>query len=358
MVIFNTNKKNDNITPKTYIRTKIYDKVSSKKKKTNKISKDDFKIPLYSEYENILKFNYNVSQLKLMARFYKQKVSGNKEQLITRLFNYLKYSYFSIIIQSAIRGNFQRLLNKYKLSPLSGSTKKCVNDTDFMTLNNLDEINENELFCFEDDKGFKYGFEACSFNTLIKTGGKIKNPYNRENITNETISSFNKYIKLSKTLNKDTKIQIKKNTVSLTIEQRISLKTNTIFQKIDEFGHISNPQWFLDLNRDQLVVLLRNLIDIWDYRANLSTLIKRQICPPNGNPFYGINIQSLIINHNIQILKMNLLNIFENMLYKSQDANNQSLGAFYILGALTITNQDAANTMPWLYESFNITPET
>ena len=51
----NTNKKNDNITPKTYIRTKIYDKVSSKKKKTNKISKDDFKIPLYSEYENILK---------------------------------------------------------------------------------------------------------------------------------------------------------------------------------------------------------------------------------------------------------------------------------------------------------------
>ena len=179
----------------------------------------------------------------------------------------------------------------------------------------------------------------------------------KQNITNETICNFNKYIKLSKALNKDIKIQIEKNIIALTIEQRISLKTNTIFQRIDEFGHITNPQWFLDLNREQLIILLRNLVDIWDYRANLSTIIKRQICPPNGNPFYGINIQSLINNYNLHVLKMNLLNIFENMLYKSNDVNNQSLGAFYILGALTITNQEAANTMPWLYESFNITPE-
>jgi hypothetical protein len=39
------------------------------------------------------------------------------------------------------------------------------------------------------------------------------------------------------------------------------------------------------------------------------------------------------------------------MINSSPDQNNQSLGAFYILGALTLVNNQAAESMPWLYES-------
>ena len=351
------NKKTDKLTPKSYISANVYDKISCKKRKSKKISKDEFKIPLYEEYENIINFNYNVSQLKTIARFYKQKISGNKEQLINRLYNYLKYSHFATTIQSLIRGKLQRLFTTYKGSLLYKKRKKCVNDTDFMSLIEIDKIAEKELFVFQDTEGFVFGFDVKSFFSLIKLDKNPKNPYNRKIIENDTINNFKKYIKFSKILKKGIEIEIKEETTSLSIEQRISLKVKNIFQKIDEFGHITNPMWFSCLNREQLVHLLKNLIDIWDYRANLSTLIKRQICPPTGNPFYGINLQRLIINSNIQILKINILNIFENLLYKSNDPNNQSLGAFYILGALTITNQEAATSMPWLYDSFYITPE-
>ena len=64
-----------------------------------------------------------------------------------------------------------------------------------------------------------------------------------------------------------------------------------IFQKIDEFGHITNVNWFLDLDRPRLIKLLREFIDIWDYRASLTLHTKRDICPPNGNPFIGINLK-------------------------------------------------------------------
>ena len=30
----------------------------------------------------------------------------------------------------------------------------------------------------------------------------------------------------------------------------------------------------------------------------------------------------------------------------------RSLGTYYVLGTLTIVNQQAANALPWLYESF------
>ena len=60
-------------------------------------------------------------------------------------------------------------------------------------------------------------------------------------------------------------------------------------------------------------------------------------------------------NHNVAIIKINILNILDNLLFKSPDRNNQSLGAFYILGALTIVSNSAAEAMPWLYESFNST---
>ncbi|GAG15474.1 unnamed protein product, partial [marine sediment metagenome] len=40
-----------------------------------------------------------------------------------------------------------------------------------------------------------------------------------------------------------------------------------------------------------------------------------------------------------------------NLISKSPDRNNQALGAFYILGSITLVNVDAAIALPWLYES-------
>ena len=39
------------------------------------------------------------------------------------------------------------------------------------------------------------------------------------------------------------------------------------------------------------------------------------------------------------------------MITKSQNQEHQALGAFYILGAFTLVNHSAANTLPWLYQS-------
>ena len=92
------------MSPRTFLKEDLYKRYTpnSIPKKRKKISDDDFEIPDFSDYQQLLTINYNVRQLKTICRFYKQKVGGNKPQLIHLLYNYLKYSYFSIKISKII----------------------------------------------------------------------------------------------------------------------------------------------------------------------------------------------------------------------------------------------------------------
>ena len=102
-------KKNERFSPKTYIQTVLYDKVEPQRDKKRKtISQEEFCVLEFSEFNRILEINHNVAQLKKMCRYYKQKVSGNKPQLIHRMYNFLKYSYYITITQKNIRGWLRR----------------------------------------------------------------------------------------------------------------------------------------------------------------------------------------------------------------------------------------------------------
>jgi len=341
--------KSKQFSPKTYINTVLYDKVEIKHARNRKtVSQENFTIPEFAQFEKILELNYNVAQLKKMCRHYKQKVSGNKPQLIKRMFNFLKYSYSCTIIQKHIRGYMRR-----KYFQLNGikHRKDCINETDFLTLKNIDTLPYHQLYCYKDGEGFAYGFNIKSiYNLMIKSDGNLKNPYTRSELPKNIIKKIRHFIRLSYIMKEPIIITLKDDSEHMSHKKRIALKTLSIFHRIDTFGHITDTSWFLTLGRPQLVKFLRELRDIWEYRANLSDHIKKQICPPNGNPFHGINIASLI-QRNKETLQRNILYIMENLISKGINTDSRSLGAFYILSALTLVSHGAAVALPWLYES-------
>jgi hypothetical protein len=134
----------------------------------------------------------------------------------------------------------------------------------------------------------------------------------------------------------------------VTDKKYIELKTVTLFQNIDALGNYSNAQWFLSLNRTQLIKFMRELIDIWEYRANISIETKKAICFPSGNPFN--RLPNLQIIENIDHIRKAILEVMEKMVNTGIDKDNKCLGAYYILSALTLVNNDAATALPWLYE--------
>jgi hypothetical protein len=340
---------NTNFSPKTYLKTILYEKVEPVRgKKRASVSEEDFEILEFHEYERVLLVNYNVKQLKMILKHYKQPVSGNKPNLIHRIYNFLKFSSFSTIIQKNIRGWQRRIY--FKIGGLHNK-KLCVNDTDFLTLLDINKVPYYQFYSFKDKDNFVYGFNIKSlYNLMMQTDGNLKNPYNRKEFPKDIIKNIRKFIKLSHIFKYPIKITLKNNNDSLSHKKKIAFKTLSIFHRIDTFGHITDTSWFLSLNRIELVRFLRELQDIWEYRANLSNIVKRQICPPAGNPFHGINIHSLI-HKNSETLQRNILYIMENLISRGINKDSKALGAFYILAALTLVSHSAATALPWLYQS-------
>jgi hypothetical protein len=84
----------------------------------------------------------------------------------------------------------------------------------------------------------------------------------------------------------------------------------------------------------------------------LSNEIKRSICPPCGELFNCINLNSIQNESNINIIQKTILPVLEKLVYSGVDNDSKSLGAYYVLGSLTLVNINAADSLPWLYQSF------
>jgi hypothetical protein len=137
--------------------------------KTNKKEKDNIEndyVPKISEYNLILNGSHNVAQLKYLTKQYKLKITGNKSQLIKRIYTYLYLSFNSVKIQKIMRGFIQRKYNNCH-GPAIRNRRICTNDTDFYTMDELSELPISQFFSFKDVDGFIYGFDLVSFYNLI-----------------------------------------------------------------------------------------------------------------------------------------------------------------------------------------------
>ena len=98
---------------------------------------------------------------------------------------------------------------------------------------------------------------------------------------------------------------------------------------------------------------MRELADIWNYRAQIEIQMKRNICPPNGDPFRNLSMNYIGSEQDICNIRKVILEVLEKFVNNGIDKDSKALGACYVLGALTIVNEDAATSLPWLFQSFS-----
>jgi hypothetical protein len=321
-------------------------------KKIQKTNGDLDEIPKFNDYKLLLKYNYNLKQLKQMAKAHKLKLSGNKEELSLRIYTYLRLSIYAIVIQKLMRGCLQRKYNRFH-GPAFIDKSLCTNTFDFLSMDELTSIPNSQFFSFKDDDGFIYGFDLLSLHNLIyQCNGAIKNPFNQKAIASKVIEDFRSMMRLSHVLKIPIFTEISDVTKEVSEAKSIELRTVKLFQTIDSLGNYTKPEWFLSLNRTQLIHFLKELIDIWEYRANLSIEMKKSICYPTGKPFIHLPHTNYLSTFNIlDDIRKPILDALEKMVNTGVDKESKCLGAFYILGALTLVNTETATSMPWLFES-------
>tara|TARA_Y100000816_G_scaffold236206_1_gene182011 strand:+ start:3348 stop:4367 length:1020 start_codon:yes stop_codon:yes gene_type:complete len=325
-----------------------------KKKLTRIITDNEFKIPNYSEYEIFYSCSYSIIFLKEICKNYKLKISGNKNELKERIYYYLFKSYFCIKIQKNIR---RFLINKYlNLIGPGLNYKLCKNDTDFFTLENLNDIQIYHFFSYRGNDNSLWGFNIISiYNLFLKSSnndnGDVLNPYTREKIEprSQIFNNIKTMIRMSKIYTDGINLKINNQEVNNS-KKIIEIKSLELFQIMDSHGNYTDINWFRSLNKNLLIKFLTELLDIWQYRAELSNNIRKDICHPYGNPFRFITISN-INNLNFFSLQKNTLFVIEQFITKGINRDMCSLGINYVLCAFTLVNQNAANALPWLYES-------
>jgi hypothetical protein len=323
-----------------------------------KMMDENLTILTINNYNELTEINYNVPQLKTMAKFYKLKISGNKKELINRIFVFLYLSYFIIKIQKIFRGCLQRKINKF-FGPALYKRNICTNNSDFITMEDLSDLQYGQFYSYKDNDGRIYGFDIASiYNLIYKSSDNINNnkigginPYNRNKIPSFVMIELKMIIRTSKILKININLEFETDIGCVTTKKSIELKALSLFQNIDSLGNYSSPEWFLSLNRNQLIKFLRELSDIWNYRAQLSQEIKQKICPPSGDPFRNINISYLTNEHDLLNVKKCILDLLEKFVTIGVDRDSKTLGAYYVLAALTLVNDVAASSLPWLFQS-------
>ena len=285
----------------------------------------------------------------------------------------------------------------YEEVKVDNDSDKCSNDG---------EKSNSKKSCY-------YGFDIASIYNLILSDNGVENeyalsrrlifnesnnPYNRNKIMPNVVRDILKIIKLDRILSrkrvlknkKMTKNQMMNNGVNnnnnyeydnnnyvaennnnnaimgssmnialpqdvLTPHQRFRQHVLQLFQTINALGHYSDPEWFVALTYEQHITFLRELIDIWNYRAELSPQARRTIYPPYGDPFPHYVLGWVTHQFYIYLSPENIINInltvIERFINSAVSEGDRCLGSNFILCALTLVSIPAREELPWLYQS-------
>jgi hypothetical protein len=365
----------------------------------------------YDDYitSTILMESYTLPILKQVCKTYKLCISGRKHEVIDRITTHFDKIRNSIVVQKYTRRYLVQIVtSNYKKNKVLRD--QCVNDTDFSTLDPLNEIAPDHLYCYMDTDKFTYGFNIISLIELLRNNHNISNPYNRTSITrkqqNNIISVYNMSILINpsfkeykmyystiynlnnrplsrmQTMNRLAPIDVmlfdyspepssynnyhpqynlrlmsnpvqfaQYQQIVLTRQQPIQVRIDRLFTEIDRLGNYTQSTWFTDLTHLQYARLYRALYDIWNYRGQLSQELKMQICQFHG-PFEGIfPITVRHLDLSVDDLKSACLIVFENMIYSGISNEVRQIGVMHSLTALTIVSGSARYALPWLFES-------
>jgi len=312
--------------------------------------------------KNVKLQSYKIPQLKSIARSNRLYVSGTKPILIQRIESHFHFMKYATCIQSYFRRHLVRRF--FKLRGERGKKETYVNDTDFYTMEPLSEMLFYEFFNFNDASGFLYGFNVDSFIKLCKTNNGLTNPYTREKMDISIIGRITSLHRIIHILFKKHNYDVHENnahygnTYPLSryhivvrnleeiLQRPIQTRIEEIFMEIDMLGNYTQSSWLSSLNQIECIQFLQFLVDIWNYRSDMSLLVRMQITP-FYNPFY------FRINDTppYQPFQHRIVTVIENIVFSGGDIEYRKLGVMHILTALTIVSNEAREAVPWLYES-------
>jgi hypothetical protein len=306
---------------KSLVNSVIYNEYLTQRK--NYIKDNNKYIELIEYIENSKLDYYSNSRILASLEYYKLIKKQDVSKFILAINNInLLVSLFETLLNVNINLNkiiklqkwIRKSLTKFK-SKLHGpaliSRQLCVNDSDFVSLDDLKDISNAEFISFKDDTGFIYGFHIDSIGELIFKSDenyyenlkkhssnlcykqfiktlfnhynkiKIFNPYTRFPIDSTIKQNIIRLYAMNKyNVNQCNLLQNNTTNTSnsnIDIKITISNKCFSIFQKIDMLGYFTDTSWLLDEHIKNIKIFYKKLASLWNFEFGLNNTARFKI---------------------------------------------------------------------------------
>lgn len=265
----------------------------------------------------------------------------------------------------------------------------CVNDSDFVSLDDIKDILPGDFISFQDAGGFIYGFSLDSIVDLIMKSDdsfletfkknsssgaycyrqfirvlynhynkiKINNPYTRDLLSGEfKLQVFRLYarkIYSSITILHGTCINKSSfgsvngvNNPGGDLRMRVRNKCFTAFQKLDMFGYMTDINWLMDENVKNLKLFYKKLAFQWNLEFGLNNTARYRISRTHN--LFG-NLQEIMLSRSDKYhLLDKILDTMNILVSNGETEADKNTGAIIILYGLAAINRQCIEANPWL----------
>ena len=353
----------------------------------------DNKLENYSSSRIVASIEY----YKLLGKTTNNINNTNNKFLIGLQYNDKLISFFNILLKNILNIDkvikiqrwYRRMSNIMNIKlrgPALFNRSLCVNDCEFVSLDKLIDITDDNFFSFQCEKGFIYGFHIDSIIELIIKSDEQYNENINEMIDNMIYKKtflyhqfintiFNHYNKI-KIYNPYTRfiipghikykiiklfaIQKYKNLIADNTNRTQIRNTNTdiitytrnkcfsIFQKIEMFGYFINTEWLLNENIRTIKQFYSKLANIWNFEFGLSTTAKYNISK-NVSLFNNDNVREILHSRLEKHAIINkILNVLNILVTSGETDSDKNTGCILILYAMASINPQCVANNPWL----------
>jgi hypothetical protein len=322
------------------------------KNNLNILSKESSRLITMNDFQRGFHLKSLVKDLRYSLAEYKLSIIGKKEDLVNRL-----SEYFSILVEYEPYINdiikIQRFYRKYKIKKIFNvrgpgyfDRDLCINDYDFFTCDDKNEIDNDYFISYIDHNKNIYCFDTRSVIKLLENSKDNKpiNPYNLVPFPISFIDNTHNIINLLH----EKKVYNDIEAVKMTKEQLHRDKIVKVFQKLDDLDNHTKIEWFTNLTHKNLIKLYYSLADIWNYRAGLSDHLRECIVP--GGNLFKVSVNQLQLLKDKNKIQSIILKVIEKLVDSADDKSDRILGSLYVLTALSEVSKECAEANAFLMQ--------
>jgi hypothetical protein len=223
----------------------------------------------------------------------------------------------------------------------------CHNETELATFETLDSIPRDYFFAIKDSSRI-WGFDIRTLVVQYEDSGKLENPYTKELFPSKVVETFRSRVDLLRSWKKPIHYEQES---GLSQKQSWNLRVLDMCLRLDMLGYRISTHWFNDLDIIQQKNLYERIYCFWN--DSVSPEMRETIVPGSSSgdkTLFKWTPGKIHSKTELDSVRRTNLNVMERMISSASQQSDRTLGAMYLVTALTRISYRCRQAYPWLLD--------